>query len=154
MNARNFLYHTFQDCKQFRNRFDLYREIATWTWPNNEHVCAICCWPEIPDDVISGEGVHSPFSESMCNDVEWATYKKWSTWITQSKTVIRFEINPKLTCLFDLLSNWSRVWRHFRKDIEVYIMINSEVASSNSFRGGGRRTSTIALCVVSYPVEM
>ena len=34
-----------------------YREIATQTCPNNEHVHAICCRPEVDGDVISSENV-------------------------------------------------------------------------------------------------
>ena len=48
---------SFQNSKLFKNRLNCYREIATRTWPQNEHVHAICCLLEAAGDVISGENV-------------------------------------------------------------------------------------------------
>ena len=48
----------FQNCKYFQNR--LVEALSRSRDPNmtqNEHVCAICCQPEVAGDGVSGENV-------------------------------------------------------------------------------------------------
>ena len=53
------LIQAFQKCKPLLNRWNRYREIATPTRPQNEHVYEICCRPEAGDDVFSRRNVNT-----------------------------------------------------------------------------------------------
>ena len=59
----NPLNNSFQNCKLVQNRLKRYRQIPT----QNEHVYAICCRPEIADDVISGENVKTVDGYAVLN---------------------------------------------------------------------------------------
>ena len=58
--------HSFQNCKLFQNRVNHYREIAKRTQPKM-NVYAICCWPEVASDVVSGGNVKTTKGYALLN---------------------------------------------------------------------------------------